>query len=389
MVPFLPEYITNLLDRLHKNGFKGYVVGGCVRDIYMQKTPHDYDVTTDATPQEIINLFEKTVATGIKHGTVTVITDAHPIEVTTFRTEGTYTDSRRPDSVTFVRNLKDDLSRRDFTVNALAYNPTEGLIDLFGGIKDLHAGILRAVGVPEERFTEDALRILRLFRFAVVLDFKIEEETLKAAIKKADTLQKISRERIAAELEKTVCGKNLSQFSVLLNKEYLNFLNLHPCDNLNIITFLPQNTELRYFAFLHLCCDNITAVGKELKFSNARNEYLRQMNLLINSVFETKADIKRALNKTCENAVRDALTVKKVLYKKNTQTAIMLLEEVLENNEPYLIKHLAINGNDLKEIGINGTNTGKTLNFLLDCIIQDKTLNTKEKLLLLAQNHRN
>ncbi len=179
----IPQNALLVINRLTQNGYKAYIVGGCVRDILLDKTPHDFDITTNAKPNEIISLFEKTVPTGIKHGTVTVILRDEPIEVTTFRTDRDYTDNRRPDNVTFVDDLKEDLARRDFTVNALAYNKTEGLKDFFGGQDDLQNKILRAVGNPEKRFREDALRILRLFRFASTLGFSIEEQTLNDAIK--------------------------------------------------------------------------------------------------------------------------------------------------------------------------------------------------------------
>ena len=193
----IPSKIEYVLSVLHNAGHKAYIVGGCVRDLLCGKEPHDFDITTSALPQEVSALFEKTVETGIKHGTVTVIIDRTPIEVTTFRTEGAYINHRRPDSVSFVSAVDEDLSRRDFTVNAMCYNHSEGLIDLFGGKADIENRILRAVGEPKARFCEDALRILRLFRFAATLGFSIEEKTLSAAIECAPFLKSISAERIA------------------------------------------------------------------------------------------------------------------------------------------------------------------------------------------------
>jgi len=204
-IPQAQEFIIN---RLAQNGHKAYIVGGCVRDILLGKTPDDYDITTSATPQEIITLFEKTIPTGIKHGTVTVVVDGTAVEVTTFRTENGYTDNRRPDEVNFVSDIKEDLSRRDFTINAMAYNKQEGLIDLFDGRADLENKILRTVGNSEKRFKEDALRILRLFRFASVLGFQIEESTLHSAIENAHLLENVSRERIFTELKKAIKGEN-------------------------------------------------------------------------------------------------------------------------------------------------------------------------------------
>ena len=189
---FIPPNVEFVIETLQKNGYEAYVVGGCVRDMLTGKTPHDFDVTTDATPEEVIKLFEKTVPTGIKHGTVTVLIGGTPVETTTYRTEGNYKDHRRPESVSFVKSLREDLSRRDFTVNAMAYNSKDGVKDYFSGREDIEKSILRAVGDPEKRFNEDALRILRLFRFSSVLKFKPDGATLAAALKFADLLKEIS-----------------------------------------------------------------------------------------------------------------------------------------------------------------------------------------------------
>ena len=177
---FIPPEIEFIIDRLENNGFEAYLVGGCVRDMLMGIPPHDYDITTSAEPEITLSLFPKTVPTGIKHGTVTVLNKGFAAEVTTYRSDGEYGDHRRPESVTFVKSLKEDLARRDFTVNAIAYNENEGIKDFFGGKEDINNKILRAVGNPEKRFTEDALRILRLFRFASILGFTPEKGKLSA-----------------------------------------------------------------------------------------------------------------------------------------------------------------------------------------------------------------
>ena len=205
---YIPPEIEYILSVFEKNGCEAYLVGGCVRDMLTGTPPHDYDITTSAEPDYTMQLFEKTVPTGVKHGTVTVIYGGYSAEVTTYRSDGKYSDSRRPDSVTFVKTLKEDLARRDFTVNALAYSPSEGIKDYFGGSEDIEKKLLRAVGDPMRRFKEDALRILRLFRFSSVLGFEIEAETLNAALKSASLLKCISSERILEELEKTLAGVN-------------------------------------------------------------------------------------------------------------------------------------------------------------------------------------
>ena len=185
----IPKKIEYVLKTLNKNGFEAFIVGGCVRDMLLGKTPSDFDITTSALPTDIEHLFEKTVPTGIKHGTVTVIIDNSPIEVTTFRCDGDYNDNRHPEKIEFVSDIKEDLARRDFTVNALAYNEAVGLVDFYNGQDDLRNKILKAVGNPNKRFEEDALRILRLFRFSSVLDFSIEENTLNAALAKGHLLK--------------------------------------------------------------------------------------------------------------------------------------------------------------------------------------------------------
>lgn len=200
----LPSYVQTVLNRLQSQGHSAYVVGGSLRDLLLGGTPHDWDVTTSARPEETMAAFADvtTIPTGLKHGTVTVLIEHVPIEITTYRIDGSYTDSRRPDSVTFTDRLAEDLARRDFTVNAMAYAPCDGLIDLYGGQEDLKAGILRAVGEPVKRFTEDALRILRGFRFSAQLNFAIEPETLAAMSETREGLRRISAERIFAELSR-------------------------------------------------------------------------------------------------------------------------------------------------------------------------------------------
>ncbi|MBR3929837.1 MAG: CCA tRNA nucleotidyltransferase [Clostridia bacterium] len=204
-----PEAVLRIIRQLNDAGFEAYAVGGCVRDALLDKQPNDWDLTTSALPDEIKRVFkkERVIETGIQHGTVTVLINGEGYEITTYRVDGEYTDHRRPDSVHFVSNLKDDLMRRDFTVNAMAAHPNEGVIDLFGGKDDLKNGVIRAVGNPEMRFTEDALRILRAVRFASTYDFTIDEETALAANRLAPTLENVSEERIFVELKKLLCGK--------------------------------------------------------------------------------------------------------------------------------------------------------------------------------------
>lgn len=205
----IPENAGKLIARLEDAGYEAYIVGGCVRDAVLGREPSDWDITTQAEPEEMMDALAgmHIVPTGLKHGTVTVVMDGENYEVTTFRVDGEYLDARRPESVSFVRDLEEDLSRRDFTINAMAYSEERGLVDLFGGAGDLENGVVRCVGDPEKRFSEDALRILRCVRFASQLDFEIEEETARAMYEKLPLLDRIAEERIRVEFEKLLCGK--------------------------------------------------------------------------------------------------------------------------------------------------------------------------------------
>lgn len=206
----LPENISCALDMLESAGHEAWVVGGCVRDSLMGIIPHDYDITTSALPAETEQVFAgyRLIETGLKHGTVTVLADGSPIEITTYRVDGEYRDSRRPERVTFTRNIRDDVSRRDFTMNGIAYNPKQGYFDEFGGAEDIKAGVIRCIGKPEKRFREDALRILRGLRFSASLGFEIEENTARAMHDTRELLNKISAERVFSELCGLLTGRN-------------------------------------------------------------------------------------------------------------------------------------------------------------------------------------
>lgn len=204
----IPEYVLKITELLEKNGFSAYIVGGCVRDYLLEREVHDFDIASSALPEEMLEIFKafKTVKSGMKHGTVAVVSMGRLVEVTTFRSDGAYSDLRRPDSVSFVRSIDEDLSRRDFTINAMAHRPGEGITDPYGGREDLKRGIIRCVGNPWKRFSEDALRIMRGMRFSSVLGFEIENETMAAMLEKKPLLQKIAKERITAELRLMLLG---------------------------------------------------------------------------------------------------------------------------------------------------------------------------------------
>ena len=377
---FIPPEIQFIIDTLNKNGFEAYLVGGCVRDMLMDIPPHDYDITTSAPPEAILTLFEKTVPTGIKHGTVTVINGGIAAEVTTYRADGDYTDHRRPKSVTFVKSLKEDLARRDFTVNAIAYNKTKGVKDFFGGIKDINNKILRAVGEPEKRFREDALRILRLFRFASVLEFTPEKETLNAALKCAPLLESISAERISSELRKAINGKKPAALKPLTDIKGLEFIGIKAPDYSKIIPL--QGEGLALFGFLYSSTDNLISALEFLKPSNKEKKlYQNILTLLSLPLPQSKAEIKEMLFKT------DPCSVEKYLYFKNsyfgtdTQNAFNMLSEITENGEPYRISDLKIGGKNLINMGVSGEKIGETLEYLRGLVVINPEQNRKSILL--------
>ena len=382
----LPQNIKFVLDTLTKNGHSAYIVGGCVRDLLCGKAPHDFDITTSALPHETQSLFEKTVDTGLKHGTVTVIIDDEPIEVTTFRTESVYNDSRHPESVNFVRDVKDDLARRDFTVNAMCYNDTDGLIDLFGGNDDITTKTLRAVGNPETRFSEDALRILRLFRFAATLEFQIEKSTFDAAVKCAPLLKNISAERIFTELKKAAGGKNIAVISPLLKTDCLADFCITN-GNLEKINNLEPNETLRTFALLYITSTKLQKTLEALKCSNVFKDYCtKTVHLISNGINADKVCIKNALNYADYDIICDCLSYLNCILNIDMSHQQALLNEITENCEPYKISHLDITGKDITALGFDGKQVGEKLKFLLDEVIKNPTLNEQQKLLNLICN---
>lgn len=215
MIFHIPEKVNHIINELNRHGFEAYAVGGCVRDMVLGRKPQDWDITTSATPQEIKRIFRRTVDTGIEHGTVTVLIDKDHYEVTTYRIDGAYEDNRHPKEVSFTLSLKEDLKRRDFTINAMAYNETCGFVDLFGGLEDIKSELIRCVGSAEERFNEDALRILRAVRFSAQLGFMIEADTMKAIRAKVSKLKNISAERIRVELTKLLISEHTDRVRTL------------------------------------------------------------------------------------------------------------------------------------------------------------------------------
>lgn len=378
----IPYFVNEIISVLNNNGYEAYIVGGAVRDSILGASPTDYDITTSCPPQKITELFENTVPTGIKHGTVTVIIDHIPTEVTTFRIDGNYSDNRSPDSVTFTGNLADDLSRRDFTVNAIAYCEEKGITDLFGGIADLQNKIIKTVGEPQKRFSEDALRIMRAIRFAATLDFAIEEKTYNAALKLAENLKSISGERIYTELTKAILGKNCEVLGDFINNGGLNALNITYAADLELLNRLSDNLPLRFFSFFKLTDADLDYLSVKLHFSNKLKQYLDKAFYIDKELkMSDKTHIKHILGYTEAEAFSDYLEYKSEVLNEDIKEFKAILKEIKDNNEPYLVSHLAVRGEDLINLGYKGAEIGVILNRLLEAVTQNPKLNTREELL--------
>lgn len=390
MIIILPEEVKKILSVLEYKGFKAYIVGGCVRDILMKKVPHDYDIATSASPEQIKSLFNKTADTGIKHGTVTVIENGIPFEVTTFRTESGYSDLRRPDKVYFVKDIKEDLSRRDFTMNAIACSLNGEIADPFGGQNDIKNKIIKTVGNPNKRFSEDALRILRLFRFSSALNFLPEKNTLNAALELSDELKKISTERIVSELKKTVCSDFPENSKPLLNIKALSFLGIENCPRLNKLKLLKNNPELRMFAFLKESSQNAEQTAKNLKLSRKEIDKINDLLYIEKNLkSENKINIKEIMSKLKNPEIFDDYADYAKIFKDfNGEKLKADYREIIKNKEPYKISDLAVDGSVISAFGISGKEVGAELERLLKIVIVNPEQNKKE-LLLKMINKRN
>ena len=377
---FLKEDAKRIIDLLNNASFKAYAVGGCVRDSIMGRDISDYDITTSALPGQTEAVLSensiKYIETGIKHGTITAIINHIPYEITTFRTDGKYSDNRHPESVDFVLEVKDDLSRRDFTVNAIAYNDKEGYIDLFGGIGDINNKVIRTVGNSGERFREDALRIMRALRFSSQLCFTIEENTKKAIFENKELLKNIAVERIRAELLKLLLGDNCD--NVL--KEYIEVIRVViPEARAVSLSDLPKKDYIR-FAYL---LDDKSDYEKALKRLKVSNEFFNMVKLIIENkdvqINSDRPTLKRLLGVMGEELLFDLLKIK------NLPDEEKLLQDIINNKEPYKISDLAINGFDLMKLGFQGKEISDMLDTLLDEVINNPSLNNRETLLKMSK----
>ena len=389
----IPRHVKIILDRLAEAGFDAYVVGGSLRDSMLGKEAHDWDVTSGATPDDVIALFSPdlhVIPTGLKHGTVTVVSEGDSIEITTFRTDGEYIDSRRPESVTFSKNVEDDLSRRDFTVNAMAYNERRGLVDLFDGKTDLERRIIRCVGDPEKRFSEDALRIMRAFRFSSQLGFEIEEKTLLAAHSMKSGLKNIAKERIGSEFLRLLSGV-AAKDSLLKMGDILDIIIPKTLDTQRFekIDDLSRDAIPR-LAFL-LCGasdEEIRDASHSLKLSSKQTQRLMKL-----SSPPTEKDLENLTEARARRLLaaygEDTLAVTEIashLYKIDA-ASIEILRRVVSEDPPVTLDRLAVNGSDIIKEGIaSGRDVGRILSKLLDEVIEHPERNDREILLVIAKN---
>lgn len=437
----IPEKAKYIIETIQNAGFEAYVVGGCVRDSILGRTPGDWDITTSARPEQVKQLFRRTIDTGIQHGTVTVMLDKEGFEVTTYRVDGKYEDSRHPKEVTFTPNLEEDLKRRDFTINAMAYNETEGLIDIFGGMADIEAKLIRCVGNPEERFGEDALRMMRAIRFSAQLGYEIHKDTIDAIRKLAPSLQKISAERIQVELTKLLISVHpdtlreayeygitkviLPEFDAMMetpqkHKHHKYSVGEH---TLHALMEIAPEKNLRYAMLLHdigkpqtltVDEDGTThfhghpAAGEEIARKILRrlrfdNDTVSVVTRLVryhdygNGVTPDLRIVRRAVNKIGEDIfplllpVRRADILAQSEYMRtekleNLELWKTLYQEMLLKKQCVSLKTLAVTGRDLIAMGMNpGRELGEILQKLLELVLEHPEWNTREILLRKAE----
>lgn len=431
----IPQKVQQILDTLMEHGYEAFAVGGCVRDSLLGREPKDWDITTSAKPLEVKELFPHTVDTGLQHGTVTVLVGREGFEVTTYRIDGEYADSRHPKQVSFTPNLREDLMRRDFTINAMAYNRTAGLVDVFGGAADLQKGVIRCVGNPENRFTEDALRMLRAVRFAAQLDFEVAPQTKDAILKLAGNLQKISAERIAAELVQLLISGHPERIrdayfwgiTKVILPEFDRMMetaqnNPHHCfcvgeHTIHAMQHVPEQKVLRLAMLFHDMgkpgCKTTDKNGidhfyghpkegetlarqimKRLKFDNDTLQHVCALVRWHDDNPELKEQkVRRAIRKVGIDqypglfAVKRADILAQSDYRRHEKLAYVdayekLYQEIIKHGDCLGVKQLAITGRDVMELGIpQGRQIGEVLNRLLELTLDDPEKNNRQYLL--------
>ncbi len=424
-----------ILNKLKEKGFEGFIVGGCVRDLILGNTPKDYDITTNAKPNEIINTFKdyKTILTGIKYGTVTVVIDKTPFEITTYRKENEYINNRKPKSVEFLSSIDEDLYRRDFTINSMAYNNDKKLIDLYDGLNDIKKGIIRAIGNKDEKFEEDAIRILRAYRFAGRYGWKIEEETKKSMIKNMNLLNNIAKERIIPELQeifesgmdiydmdfiKTLFPVINDCFNTYQNNKYhmrsvgehiYNTFNnidnvfylkmtmlLHDIGKVDTKTTDENNVD-HFYNHADISREKARIILNNFKFDNEnKHKILTLIEYHDKYMAPEPKYIKKMLNKIGEDLFFDLIKVRVAddtaknheLVKNNLKLfkeTEALAKKIINEKQPYNINDLDISGKDIIKLGYEGKEIGEILNYLLNKVLEDPSVNKKEKLINLIQ----
>lgn len=436
----LPEKVNTIIQTLQEHGYEAYAVGGCVRDSLLGREPGDWDITTSASPDETKKLFARTVDTGIEHGTVTVLLGKEGFEVTTYRIDGKYEDSRHPTEVIFTRNLREDLLRRDFTINAMAYNDTEGIVDIFGGMDDLKRKIIRCVGNARERFGEDALRIMRGVRFAAQLGFSLEKETKGAMTELAPTLEKISAERIQTELVKLLVSDSpelireayhlgitaviLPEFDEMMRTGQETKYHRYDVGEHTVqaVCNVPPDKVLRLTMLLHdVAKPEMKTVdadgtahfkGHDIRGEQKAKEILRRLkfdNGTIHKVTKLvrwhdyrmpaeKKNVRKAMSKISAELFPMYLLVKRAdilahsMYRREEELENLsglqkCYEEIVADHECVSLKQLAVTGTDLIGIGMKpGKQIGEVLNELLRIVLEYPEFNNKEHLLRFVQN---
>ena len=436
----IPDEAKYIIETLENSGHEAHVVGGCVRDALMGKTPEDWDITTSALPSQTMACFEGStiIETGLQHGTLTLVLSNKPFEITTFRADGNYSDFRRPDNVEFIRELKSDLARRDFTINAMAYNPGSGISDFFGGIEDIENKIIRCVGDADTRFREDALRIMRALRFSSVLDFEIEKNTAASIFNHCDLLPHIARERISNELSKLLLGKRvlkiLSDYTRIFEEiipeisETVGFEQNTPYHHLDVwnhiiasVAVASKDKIIRLTMLLHdiakpKCYMEIDSVGhfhgheklssfmakdilSRLKYDGETIDAVTQLILHHgDDIVAERKSVKRWLNRIGEERFHQLIEVRKsdLMAKVESKcesrmsklpSVLTILDEIIAQQQCFSLKDLAIDGNDLLALGIpEGKEVGDLLNYLLDMVINENANNEKEELLHILQS---
>ena len=387
----MPDEVSLAIQQLNAAGYEAYVVGGCVRDFLRGEEPEDWDITTSATPTEMQDVFSdrRVLETGTPHGTLTVIIGDTPLEITTYRVDGDYSDGRHPDSVHFTRSLAEDLRRRDFTINAMAYHPDIGLVDLYHGQEDLSAKRIRCVGDAEQRFNEDALRILRALRFATTLQFTIEPQTEVALKHLAPTLTRVSRERIMDEFYKMLRDNNAGD----VMEKYKDVLSVilpevSRVTDFSLIEKMPRMMEARVAAlFWHTDCEpsEITSMLQQLRFNKRTVNKVGLFLSCRDMPAESNYDLLRLLNRISPDLIGIYLTLRNADDRLRER-----VNKLISENACYKIPILAVDGDDVIAAGIEpGPEVGRVLYALLDAVMEEKCPNRKEDLLeWIAKNEK-